>query len=65
MPEAKTYDDWRPMDWIILGSSGFWELGGFNSKQLVEKMKKVKLPEILSKTAKERNLKRKRRDDYE
>jgi hypothetical protein len=65
MPEAKTFDEWKPNDWIIVGSSGFWELGAFNSKQMVEKMKKVRFAEVLSKAVKARNLKRQRRDAYE
>lgn len=65
LPEVKTLDEWKPMDWIVIGSTGFWELGGFNSKNTIENIKKVKFGEVLSKAVKARNLKRKRKEDYE
>ena len=38
MPEVKCVDAWRANDYIILGSSGFWEMQRNLSKTTIEKV---------------------------
>jgi len=47
-------DHWKKHDWIIMGSSGFWEIMNYHSKGTVEKIKDKKFHEIYMK-AKSKN----------
>ena len=47
-------DVWKKNDWIIMGSSGFWEIMRHHSKGCVDKIKDVRFPEALN-NAKKKN----------
>lgn len=46
VPEVRLQDEWQPMDWVLMGSSGFWDINKCQSKATVEKIKKVKFDEV-------------------
>ena len=65
VPETRTVDEWKQWDFILVGSSGFWELGHHNSKNIIEKIKKQRLPDVLMKAVRKRGLKGKTKIAYE
>jgi len=38
LPEVKCCDAWRAMDFVIVGSSGFWDMQRNQSKGTIEKI---------------------------
>jgi hypothetical protein len=56
IPEVRIMDIWKKNDWIIMGSSGFWEIMRYHSKGCIDKIKDVRFPEALN-NAKKKNSK--------
>lgn len=46
-PELKHNDEWNPNEFILIGSSGFWELGKYSSKNTLEAFTKKIFPAVL------------------
>lgn len=39
MPEVKSVDFWKYHDFLLIGSSGFWEMQNFQNKELMDKIR--------------------------
>ena len=48
VPEVKELSEWKSNDFILIGSSGFWELTKSHSKNTIEKFKKNRFAEALT-----------------
>lgn len=46
-PDVKHLNEWAKWDYILLGSSGFWDICKFQSKTTIEKINNNKLNEVM------------------
>ena len=48
VPEVKELSDWKANDFVLIGSSGFWDLTRCHSRNTIEVLKKNRFAEALA-----------------
>jgi hypothetical protein len=51
LPDVKSMNEWVKWDYILIGSSGFWDICKFQSKTTIEKINNSKIHEIMKEFA--------------